>query len=213
MNNRPHRDRRAAPQSFLFYVPIVLVIGLGYLAGAALAFGVQFLNLLPCVQGYLSRLTIMLFGCGMLGATLSATRWWALDIDEAFERPEFLPHALDWFGYATTIVGGGITGVILYLGIRAGIFLTVSGEHISAVRLPVAIVLSFSGGLYQFKVQEQLDGIVRVIRSQREGTRDLANTNQVTNHSPGEVDREPSPEATSQESYPGGTPPDTKSTI
>ncbi len=161
---KTQREPGPAPQSFGYYIPIVVVIGLGYFSGGFLTFGVQWLGLFPTVHDSLGRLTMVLFGSGMLGGAVYVTRWWAKDIDDAAAHPKFLPNPLDWFGYLTTIVGGGILGVVLYLAVRGGVFLLApSGNRIPELRLSAAIVISFSGGLLQFKVQELLNEAVRRI--------------------------------------------------
>jgi hypothetical protein len=147
----PRNTARTARQNYGWYLPIVVVIGSGYLAGGVLSFGVQFLHCLPAVQGHSARLTLVLFGCGMLGGSVLATRYWAVDMEQAIENPGLLPHALDCFGYATTIVGGGIVGVVFYLALRSGLFLTTTAEHVPELRLSAAVVIAFTVGCFNLR--------------------------------------------------------------
>lgn len=79
----------------------------------------------------------------MLGSTMYCTKWWAKDIDEAICKPQFLPHAFDCFGYATTVIGGGITGTVLYLAINSGALLTITVTNSGEPRVSFAFFVAF----------------------------------------------------------------------
>jgi hypothetical protein len=143
-------------QSYWFYAPIVMVLGIAYLIGGALAFGVHFLGWFAMLTEQTPRLILALFGMGMLGATSYSVRWWAKDMEEALRDPALLPHAFDAFGYAATIVGGGITGVMLYLVARGAAAVAVDSVSPPMLRPSVAFVLAFCGGLFEFKVEALL---------------------------------------------------------
>ncbi len=145
--------RNAIKQSYWWYVPILIVMFLGYGIGGCLVFGLYFLNIFPSLTDPAARLVLMLFGMGMLGSTMYSTKWWAVDIDEALGKREFLPHAFDFFGYASTIVGGGITGTVLYLAVRSGVILAIAEPSDAGMNLPFALFAAFCGGLFHFKVQ------------------------------------------------------------
>jgi hypothetical protein len=85
-------------QSYYWYLPVLIVMGLGYVIGGCLVFGLCFLNWFPSLTNSTARLVLKLFGMGMLGSTMYCTQWWATDIDEAIGRPEVLPHTFDFFG-------------------------------------------------------------------------------------------------------------------
>jgi hypothetical protein len=143
-------------QSYWWYAPIVVILCIGYAAGGALAFGVTFLGWLPVIGTADGRMVLAIFGMGMLGATMYATQWWARDMEEATHRPSVLPHCFDMFGYAMTIVGGGITGVVFFLALRLTSELVVSANELPPVRPATAYVVAFCGGLAQFKIQQKL---------------------------------------------------------
>ena len=88
-------------------------------------------------------------------------------MDEAICKVELLPHIYDFFGYLTTIVGGGITGVILYLVARTGMTLALSANTILEIRFESALVIAFCGGLFHFKVQEILYKFVSSILKEK----------------------------------------------
>ena len=126
-------------------MPILIVMLLGYGIGGCLVFGLHFLNLFPCLTDPTARLVLMLFGMGMLGSTMYCTKWWAIDVDDAVEKREFLPHVFDFFGYATTIVGGGITGTVLYMAFKSGAILTIAEPSNAGLHLSFALFVAFCG--------------------------------------------------------------------
>jgi hypothetical protein len=151
--------------SLWWYLPIVILVGTGYALGGAFSFGTAFLGWFPRVSDPTGRLCLQLFGMGMLGASLACSKWWSLDHDEALTDETVRPVALDWFGYATTIVGGGVTGAVLYLVVRYGVAL-VTGAAGAAVRPGAAVVIALMGGLFHFKVQALLEDLFRKVRAQ-----------------------------------------------
>lgn len=151
--------------SLWWYAPIVLVVAVGYAVGGAFAFGTAFLGWYQSVSDPAGRLCLQLFGMGMLGASMACSKWWSLDHDEAQRDATVRPVALDWFGYATTILGGGITGVILYLVMRYGVTLVVTEAAGGTVRVGAAFVFALTGGLFQFQVQALLASLLQKIRT------------------------------------------------
>jgi hypothetical protein len=147
-------------QSYWWYVPIVLVMLLGYGLGGSLVFGLHFLGWFPSLTDSTARLTLKLFGMGMLGSTMYCTKWWAKDIEEAIAKQEVLPHAFDCFGYATTVVGGGITGTVLYMAFRSGALLTVAEPSNAGMRISFAFFVAFCGGLFHFKVENWFESAI-----------------------------------------------------
>ena len=54
-------------QSYYWYIPVLIVLAIGYIVGGFLTFGIQFLNLFPSLTNQTARLTLTLFGMGALG--------------------------------------------------------------------------------------------------------------------------------------------------
>lgn len=156
--SRPHHG------SLWWYVPIVLVIALGYAVGGAFAFGTAFLGWFQRVSDPTGRLCLQLFGMGMLGASVACSKWWSIDHDDAQMDETVRPVPLDWFGYVTTILGGGTTGLVLYLVLRYGVTMAVT-ETVGTVRVGAAVVIAFTGGLFEFQVLDMLGGLLKKIRS------------------------------------------------
>lgn len=143
-------------QSYWWYAPVVVVLLCGYAVGGALAFGVFFLDWIPQLSSPIGRFTVSMFGMGMLGATMYSTQWWANDMEEALGEPKFLPHFFDAFGYATTVVGGGISGVVFFMVLRLTSALALTADGVPSIRPAAGFVVAFCGGLAQFKIQMML---------------------------------------------------------
>ena len=143
-------------QSYWWYAPVVVALLLGYLVGAALAFGLYFLDWIPQLTSEVGRFTVSMFGMGMLGATTYSTQWFAKDMEESLSEPKYLPHFFDAFGYATTIVGGGIFGVVFFLALKLASVLAFSTDGSPTIRPTAGFVVAFCGGLAQFKIQPML---------------------------------------------------------
>ena len=148
-------------KNYLFYIPIVIVLLLGFAIGAYLSFGVVFLSAFPSLTDVYGRTILALFGMGMLGSSTYCAKFWSTDIDETvYDKQEFLPHLFDFIGYITLIVGGGITGVILFLLFKTGIGVSVSGEDEISLSKEASALIAYMGGLYHFKVQNQLGKVM-----------------------------------------------------
>jgi hypothetical protein len=159
---------KAKSQSYWWYIPILIVLSIGYLVGGWLVFGVHFLNAFPQLTDDSARFILELLGMGMLGSTIYCSKWWAKDIEEAIKKAEFLPHVLDFFGYATTIMWGGITGIVLYLAVRSGSFLTITNPEDAEMRLSFALFIAFCGGLFHFKVRDWFEtAIEKMLKKER----------------------------------------------
>ncbi len=155
-------------KSYWNYIPIIICIFLGYITGGYLSFGVKFANVLPFITDETGRFTLILFGMGMLGASTYCIRFWGLDVEETvYSREDLLPHIYDFFGYFGAIVGGGITGIILYLIFKTGIIVSVSSERIPEMNFSVSIIISYCGGLLHFRIQNVLAKFINKILEQK----------------------------------------------
>ena len=148
--------------SYWNYIPIVFVIALGFFIGGGLSFGISFLGLFPFIEDQVARKILTLFGIGMLGATTYCSRFWSKDIDDVvYESPEYLPHVLDFVGYITLILGGGLTGVISYFLIKTGIGVSTTSNSTSIqISGEASVIISYIGGLYHFRVQRHSGTII-----------------------------------------------------
>jgi uncharacterized protein YneF (UPF0154 family) len=149
-------------QGYWCYIPIVICLLIGYLLGGYLTFGTHYLNALPQIHSQSARLILMLFGMGVLGATTYSSRYWASDIDEAvYENDKFLPHFFDFIGYASMIIEGGVTGVVLYLLIKTGISIGVRASDTVELNLAASLLISYCGGLFHFLIVNRLSIFIK----------------------------------------------------
>ncbi len=149
-------------KSYWNYFPITLVIVSGFLMGGYLSFGIHYLKAFSFIENADGRLILSLYGVGMLGATTYCARFWAKDIEEVvYKNENFLPHFFDFIGYLTLILGGGITGVILFLLIKTGIGVSTTSDA-SKITLTgeASVLFAYIGGLFHFRVQRQLGYII-----------------------------------------------------
>lgn len=151
----------AVSRSLWWYGPVVFVIMAGFAFGGAFSYGTAYLGWFSAISAPEGRLYLELFGTGLIGASFNCAKWWSLDHDEALENEAVRPTALDAFGYATTIVGGGVMGIILYLLVRYGVTLVVVDGATSNIKPGAAVLLAFIGGLFSFLVEEKLKQLVR----------------------------------------------------
>ena len=147
-------------QSYWCYIPIVLILIFGFIFGFYLTFGIKFLDVLSTFPEAAKNI-LMLFGMGLLGASTYCARAWSADIYEVvYEEPKYLPHVLDFVGYITLMIGGGITGVILLFIIKTGIGISVTTNHEIQLTVEASVIIAYIGGLYHFKVQSQLGKMI-----------------------------------------------------
>ena len=158
------------PKSYWNYLPIIICILLGYIIGGYLSFGVKFLNALPYITDETGRFALILFGMGMLGSTTYCIRFWGLDVEEAvYSREDLFPHFYDFFGYLGAIIGGGVSGIILYLIVKTGMIVSVSPGKIPEVNFNVAIIIAYCGGLLHFRVQNVLANFISKLFKHKDG--------------------------------------------
>jgi len=140
-----------------WYVPVIITIAFGYIAGGYLSFGVQYLGVLPCITDEEARFVLMVFGVGMLGGTTLSSKYWAIDINEVFYlgKAEFKPHPFDFFGYLSMIIEGGITGLVLVFLVKTGLVIITSHVDLE-INLPATFLIAYCGGLFHFEVIDKL---------------------------------------------------------
>jgi len=131
--------------------------------GAVFSFGVHFFGVFSELINPTGRFMIKLFGMGMLGASLYCSKWWCVDMECCLKDKSILPHMFDFVGYSTVIVGGGVTGIVLYLTVKLGITLTITSSQTVELRLPASLILGFCGGLFHFQVRDMLADMAQKI--------------------------------------------------
>lgn len=146
-----------------WYIPIAIVLAVGYAVGGLLPFGIHFLAWWPSIKDPMARFLVTLYGVGVLGAAMHCTYFLARDANKAmYSDKEKHPNFLDWMGYSFAIAGGGVTGILLYIAIRYGFIVAFSDSTATAMRLPVAILVAFCGGLATYKVRAVMEKFVEI---------------------------------------------------
>lgn len=104
---------------------------------------------------------LVYFLLGMLGASSYAAIFYARDCNRYFSEKKTPPSYVDVIGYVIHIFGGGITGIILLLLVRAG-FLASAPEN-ATFNESFAIVIALLGGIQSEGVKATLFRIGRNI--------------------------------------------------
>jgi uncharacterized protein YneF (UPF0154 family) len=141
----------------LWYIPIIIALAFGYLAGGYLSFGVMYLGAIPCITNEDARFVMMIFGVGMLGGTTLCSKFWADDMNSVFYlgKKNYQPNAFDSFGYLSMIIEGGITGLILFFLVKTGLVIITNGIDLE-INLPATFIIAYCGGLFHFEVIDKL---------------------------------------------------------
>lgn len=155
--------------SYWNYVPIVFVLALGYIVGGVLTFGVEFLDYFSEINDQLARDTLIIFGMGLLGGVTRSTHYWAIDINEVvYKKPKYGPHFFDFFGYASMVLEGGITGIVAYLIVKSGLVVITFEPQSIEINRQVALLIAYCGGLFHFEVISKLKKVTKDLLSRSE---------------------------------------------
>ena len=131
-------------KSYWNYIPIVISILCGFGIGLYLVIGLGVFNQMSGLSDPAQRRTLMVFGMGLLGASMYSSKFWAIDIDEAvYENNDFLPHHLDFLGYVFTILGGGIVALVLYYLVRGGVGVSTESSEFIELTKEASLVFGF----------------------------------------------------------------------
>lgn len=131
------------PKQGAFGWPEAAALAAGFLAGGILAFGVRFLGVLPGLGDAMARRTLVLSGMGMLGVTVYGVAAWTGREETGGRRAA----VYRLVAYLASILGGGVTGVVVYLAVKAAIAGAVIGVGTPQIRFSAALVIAFLGGL------------------------------------------------------------------
>ena len=176
-------------ESLCFHLLIVPVLVSGYLVGGVLAFAIPYAGVLRCITDATGRLALQLYGMGMLGASLYCSKWWSRDLAQAVEERGPPPNLLDACGYAFTIVGGGVTGVVFYIVARSGMNLLSGSGSQSAVRPGAGAVLALIGGLFHFKVEDVLGDLFDKVSKAKKAGDEAEKTSEEAKKAGGEAEK------------------------
>lgn len=132
-----------------WYMPLSLIIILGFIFGGYLTFYLYFnmeLHSSGLFANEQARYYLHLFGAGMIGTSLYCTFLFAADANVKMYTGVKLPTPIDIFGYAIYIIGGGVTGLVFYFFVAAGVLVVATNGEDAEIRPLLAGLLAFSGG-------------------------------------------------------------------
>lgn len=174
----PTTPKQSLTCNMYWYIPIAIVILLGFGVGGILAFGTEFLGLFTSVTDPQGRLALTLYGVGILGASSYLSAFFARDANATFKRQDGpWPNFLDPFGYVFVLLGGGITGLLFVLAVRLGFVAAYNGGNTAEMRLPALVILAYGGGFASSTVKRFFARLVKELAEKRSGP--LANSGPV----------------------------------
>lgn len=143
-----------------WYIPIALVITTGYGLGGFFWFKYGF----P-VDGNPPHVVeleyfITLFSLGIVGGSMHCSVFFSNDANKKMYGAERLPTVFDPFGYTLQIIGGGFTGVMLYLAFKAGLVVMLSGDSDAELSRYAAWLIALSGGFGTHHVKQFISRFV-----------------------------------------------------
>jgi hypothetical protein len=151
-----------------WYLADCIVIILGYTVGGLFPFGIQYLGYLPHLTDP-ARFALTLFAVGMLGASMFCNHFLVTDANVTmYSTVKKPPCFVDPFFFAMGIVGGGVTGLLLVLAVKAGFLLAVSSRAGADMRSSSAILISFCGGLATYRVRKLFANLVERVDQKKD---------------------------------------------
>lgn len=134
----------------------------------------KFLGALPQVKEEDARFTIVLYGMGVLGATLYASYFFAKDANQVMYKDDArCPNFLDFLGYGILIGGGGITGLVLYIVAKTGTFLIYTQPEATEIRFSTSLLIALAGGMATQKVKGYLlsfaENVIKNTKNDQDG--------------------------------------------
>lgn len=141
-------------KSINYFWHIAAVILAGYAIGSTLSFGASFTPLLSLAGIPAARTALTLFGLGLIGSSLYCMEIWYKDLDDSIKSEDKYPHQFDATGYAFWILGGGVTGVALYVLVAFGMSMLCTSPV--AIHPALHPIIGLMGGLFHAPVKNKL---------------------------------------------------------
>ncbi|MDP5031210.1 MAG: hypothetical protein NWQ54_17570 [Paraglaciecola sp.] len=106
-----------------------------------------------------------LFCLGLLGGAMHCHVFIAKEFNQYHRDKDIsnAPMAIDFLGYIMQIIGGGLTGVILFFALKTGLVVVTSGSTAQVTDMPATLtpyaewLIAFAGGLGTHHVKAFLD--------------------------------------------------------
>ena len=136
-----------------WYLLIGFIILLVSISLSIILYGIHFLSWFKdLIPNETAKSAIVYFLLGMLGASSYCAFFFAKDSNRYFREKKNPPTYIDFLGYIIHVFGGGITGIILLLLIKAG-FIAANSNPDSIFRESFAMIIAFLGGMQSEKVK------------------------------------------------------------
>lgn len=137
-----------------WYAIIAAVIGMGYLIG--IKGWLDYADLGVTAHEQWRQFLACLFFVGIIGGSMHCSVFLAKDANSVIGKSGQKPTYIDVLGYVLQIIGGGITGVLLYLFVVEGIVQVVSAEE-TKPSIYMAWIIALAGGFGTHRVKRFLD--------------------------------------------------------
>ncbi|WP_134054204.1 hypothetical protein [Rheinheimera aquimaris] len=147
----------------LYFIPSILVILLSYCLGIYLFIN-TFCTFAECPDNRQVIFIKQLFFMGILGGAMHCHLFLAKEFNQYHksQSPLRTPFLTDFLGYIMQIIGAGITSVILFFALKAGLIVVTSGS-VNGVTQPdatasyAAWLIAFVGGMGTHHVKGFID--------------------------------------------------------
>lgn len=147
--------------SRFWYLPIILVIAAGYICGTYLWFSCEYMGCFPFLVSNESRLILQLFGLGVIGGAMHCSVFFAKDYNVKVYGDKEMPTCLCFLGYLIQVIGGGITGVVLYVAVKAGVIAVLVGGSAIEINKFASWLIAFGGGYGTHHVKQFVNRFVK----------------------------------------------------
>lgn len=152
----------------LWYLVIGIVILASSIFLCLLIYNIHFLNCYEeLIPNETAKRVVEYFLLGMLGSASFSAYFFAKDCNRYFRENKGAPNYLDALGYVIHIFGGGITGLILILLVKAG-FIAVSETSGSIFKESFAMIIALLGGIQSVQVKNTLFRLGKNIMKNKE---------------------------------------------
>lgn len=149
----PEFDQSSFQYSTYYYLPISLVVLVGYLVGL---YGWYRCGIAPeVIELNDVNLYAALFSLGLVGGAMSCSVFLAKDANKVmYGESTKLPNWVDVFGYLFQVIGGGFTGLAFYLVAKLGIDVATGNTNATELTPEAGWLMALAGGLATNRIKE-----------------------------------------------------------
>lgn len=152
-------------QHTLWYLPVAIVLTLGYAIGGIAPVAIHYFGWLECILPTSFIPVLLSFLLGFLGANVQLSILFSREIntlmstkDKSAKEALILPSCFEFFGYLLKQIWGGLAAVFFVLSVKLGFLAAVATS--GAINLPAIVVISFCAGLRAYSILVALAGLI-----------------------------------------------------